>query len=230
LRETTVFSAYDEKKRCKSVPEIWWRAVCSFCTLKHLLKCIGFLNRTYIMFLKTPFNIMFPLVLNLPLHFPFCHIEFFSLTVSLIQYVYKCYFSFPESRVSCETSFDSKQPKLEPKLVSILSETRCLFRLFRFYIETACFGVSIQPKQNKKQPKQEKINVLKTFIVKYTIFVSCFVDIWLTNAFDVHKWWMYGSVQIPITYFSGTNQSSSNRVYSNITRGGSFSMSFNEFD
>jgi hypothetical protein len=34
-------------------------------------------------------------------------------------------------RVSCETSFDSKQPKLEPKLVSILSETRCLFRLFQ---------------------------------------------------------------------------------------------------
>jgi hypothetical protein len=26
--------------------------------------------------------------------------------------------------------------------------------LFRFYIETACFGVSIQPKQSKKQPKQ----------------------------------------------------------------------------
>jgi hypothetical protein len=48
-------------------------------------------------------------------------------------------------RVSCETSFDSKQPKL----VSILSETRCLFRLFRFYIETAVFGVSIEPKQNK---------------------------------------------------------------------------------
>ncbi len=28
-----------------------------------------------------------------------------------------------ESRVSFETSFDSKQPKLEPKLVSALSET-----------------------------------------------------------------------------------------------------------
>jgi hypothetical protein len=55
----------------------------------------------------------------------------------------------PTIRVSCETSFDSKQPKLEPKLVSILSETRCLYRLFRFYIETACFGVSIEPKQNK---------------------------------------------------------------------------------
>jgi hypothetical protein len=50
-------------------------------------------------------------------------------------------------RVSYETSFDSKQPKMEPKLVSTLSETRRLFRLFRFNIATACFGVSIEPKQ-----------------------------------------------------------------------------------
>jgi hypothetical protein len=48
-----------------------------------------------------------------------------------------------ESRVSYETIFDSKQPKL----VSTLSETIRLFRLFRFNIETACFGVSIEPKQ-----------------------------------------------------------------------------------
>ena len=60
------------------------------------------------------------------------------------------------SRVSFETSFDSKQPKLEPKLVSALSETRRLFRLFRFYTETASFGVSIEPKQTEDQPKQPK--------------------------------------------------------------------------
>jgi hypothetical protein len=59
-------------------------------------------------------------------------------------------------RVSYETSFDSKQPKLEPKLVSILSETRRLFRLFRFYIETARFGVSIEPKQNKNNRNKQK--------------------------------------------------------------------------
>jgi hypothetical protein len=62
-------------------------------------------------------------------------------------------------RVSYETSFDSKQPKLEPKLVSTLSETRGLFRLFRFYIETACFDVSIEPKQekmNRNKPKKGK--------------------------------------------------------------------------
>jgi hypothetical protein len=61
------------------------------------------------------------------------------------------------SRVSYETSFDSKQPKMEPKLVSTLSETRRLFRLFRFNIETACFGVSIEPKRvkrNRNKPKK----------------------------------------------------------------------------
>ena len=52
------------------------------------------------------------------------------------------------SRVSFETSFDSKQPKLEPKLVSALSEKR-LFRLFRFYTETESFDVSIEPKQTE---------------------------------------------------------------------------------
>jgi hypothetical protein len=61
------------------------------------------------------------------------------------------------TRVSSETSFVSKQPKLEPKLVSALSETRCLFRLFRFNIETGSFGVSKQPKQTKDQPKQQEI-------------------------------------------------------------------------
>ncbi len=58
------------------------------------------------------------------------------------------------TRVSFETSFDSKQPKL----VSALSETKRLFRLFRFYTETASFGVSIEPKQAKDQPKQTETN------------------------------------------------------------------------
>ncbi len=60
--------------------------------------------------------------------------------------------------MSFETSFDSKQPKLEPKLVSVLSETKHLFRLFRFFIETASFGVSIEPKQTEDQPKQTEAN------------------------------------------------------------------------
>jgi hypothetical protein len=59
--------------------------------------------------------------------------------------------------VSFETSFDSKQPKLEPKLVSALSETKRLFRLFRFFFETASFGVSVKAKLteiNRKKSKQ----------------------------------------------------------------------------
>jgi hypothetical protein len=56
--------------------------------------------------------------------------------------------------VSFETSFDSKQPKLQPKLVSALSETERLFRLFRSYIETERFDVLIEPKQTEDQPKQ----------------------------------------------------------------------------
>ncbi len=60
--------------------------------------------------------------------------------------------------MSFETSFDSKQPKLEPKLVSTLSETKRLFRLFRFYTETASFGVSIEPKETGDQPKQTETN------------------------------------------------------------------------
>ncbi len=56
--------------------------------------------------------------------------------------------------MSFETSFDSKQPKLEPKLVSALSETNRLIRLFRFYTETESFDVSIEPKQTEDQPKQ----------------------------------------------------------------------------
>ncbi len=61
-----------------------------------------------------------------------------------------------QTRVSFETSFDSKQPKLELKLVSALSETKRLFRLFRFYTETESFDVSIEPKQTEDQPKQER--------------------------------------------------------------------------
>ncbi len=46
------------------------------------------------------------------------------------------------ARVSFETSFDLKQPKLEPKPVLARSKTK---RLFRFYTETESFVVSIEP-------------------------------------------------------------------------------------
>ncbi len=58
------------------------------------------------------------------------------------------------SRVSFKTNFDSKQTKLEPKLVLAIYETKRLFWLFRFYTETESFGVLIEPKQTEEQPKQ----------------------------------------------------------------------------
>jgi hypothetical protein len=66
-------------------------------------------------------------------------------------------FKLHPTRVSSETSLVSKHPKLEPKLVSALSETRRLFRLFRFNIKTGSFVVPKQPKQTKDQPKQQQI-------------------------------------------------------------------------
>ncbi len=84
-----------------------------------------------------------------------------------------------ETRVSFETSFDSKQPKLEPKLVSALSETKRLFRLFRFYTETECFDVSIEPKQTEDQPKLfDREHILLFFYRKigffrFFSFLSC---------------------------------------------------------
>jgi hypothetical protein len=61
---------------------------------------------------------------------------------------------FLTSWVSLKTSFNSKQPKLEPKLVSALSKTKRLFRFFRFYTKTEIFNVSIEPKNTVDQPKQ----------------------------------------------------------------------------
>ncbi len=86
----------------------------------------------------------------MPLSIPFVGVfQIFTIFATLCTYI--------PGRVSFETSFDSKQPKLEPKLVSALFKTKRLFRLFRFYSETASFGVSVKPKlteTNRNQPKQ----------------------------------------------------------------------------
>jgi hypothetical protein len=58
------------------------------------------------------------------------------------------------SRISFETTFDSKQPELEPKLVSAIFETKHLFWLFHFYTQTESFGVSIELNQTEEQPKK----------------------------------------------------------------------------
>ncbi len=47
-----------------------------------------------------------------------------------------------ETRVSFETSFDSRQPKL--------SETKRSFRLFRFYTETESFGFRLNRNKQKR--------------------------------------------------------------------------------
>ncbi len=79
-------------------------------------------------------------------------------------------------RVSFETSFDSKQPKLEPKLVSALSETKHLFRLFRFYTETESFDVSIEPKQ--KTTRNSLIGSIFFFFFQKRFYTE-------TESFDV---------------------------------------------
>jgi hypothetical protein len=76
--------------------------------------------------------------------------------------------------VSFENSFDSKQPKLEPKLVSTLSETKRLFRLFRFYAVTEGFNVSIEPKQTEDQPKQFDREHIWVFLRKFRAVMVCF--------------------------------------------------------
>ncbi len=77
--------------------------------------------------------------------------------------------------MSFETSFDLKQPKLEPKLVSALSETKRLFRLFRFYTKTKSFDVSIEPKQTKDQPKQFDREHILQFLQKIYGFFGFFL-------------------------------------------------------
>ncbi len=92
-------------------------------------------------------------------------------------------------RVSFETSFDSKQPILEPKLVSVLSETKRLFWLFLFYTETESFSVSFEIKQTEEQPKQcdrehilvflsENWGLFRFVLVCFeTVCFSCFASI-----------------------------------------------------
>jgi hypothetical protein len=62
----------------------------------------------------------------------------------------------------------------EPKLVSALSETKRLFRLFRFYTETESFGVSIELKQTDEQPKQCDREHILVFFRKFRVFSVCF--------------------------------------------------------
>jgi hypothetical protein len=80
----------------------------------------------------------------------------------------------PHSRVSSETSFVSKQPKLGPKLVSALSETRRLFRVFRFNIETGSFGVWNNRNKQTTNQNSSKFVKTKTSLIPHTISSVCF--------------------------------------------------------
>ncbi len=107
------------------------------------------------------------------------------------------------TRVSFETSFDSKQPKLEPKLVSALSETKRLFRLFRFYTETESFDVSIEPKQTEDQPKQfEREHILPFFTAVHTHYTCTFMfHNCLVNTLKYSKLCMYKYGELTLSFF-----------------------------
>ncbi len=81
-----------------------------------------------------------------------------------------------QSRVSFQTSFDSKQlklePKLEPKLVSALSETKRLFWLFRFYIETEILDVTVRLNRNKQKTNRNSLigSIISHFLQNIRVF------------------------------------------------------------
>ncbi len=75
-------------------------------------------------------------------------------------------------RVSFETSFNLKQPKLELKLVSALFETK---RLFRFDTKTESFGVSIEPNPIEEQLKQCDREHILVFFRKFRVVRFIFV-------------------------------------------------------
>jgi hypothetical protein len=109
------------------------------------------------------------------------------------------------TRVSFETGFDSKQPKLEPKLVSALSETKRLFRLFRFYTETEIFDVSIEPKRTEDQPKQfDREHIFLFFTENFEFFrffwFSGFFSVF-SVCFETGVTYLYFNICTPIRAF-----------------------------
>ncbi len=63
------------------------------------------------------------------------------------------------------------KPKLESKLVSALSETKRLFRLFSFYTKTESFDVLIEPKQTDYQLKEfDREHILLFFTENFGFF------------------------------------------------------------
>jgi hypothetical protein len=73
-----------------------------------------------------------------------------------VKYLPQYLFTQGRGRVGCPPKLVSirNNRNWNQKLVSALSETKCLFRLFRFYTETESFDVWIELKQTEDQPKQ----------------------------------------------------------------------------
>ncbi len=95
-------------------------------------------------------------------------------------------------KVYFATSFNSKQLKLEPKLVSALSITKCLFQLFRFYTETESFGVLIEPEQTEEQPKQFNIELILVFFSEnfgFFRFVSVCFGLFQNSLFRLFRFY-----------------------------------------
>jgi hypothetical protein len=91
--------------------------------------------------------------------------------------------------VSFETSFDWKQPKLEPKLVSALSETKRLFWLFRFCTETESSDVSIEPKQTEDQTKQFDREHILLFFTENLGFFRFFFVLFQNSLFRLFRFY-----------------------------------------
>ncbi len=97
-------------------------------------------------------------------------------------------------RVSFEASFDSKQLKL----VTALSETKRLFRLFQFYTKNESFGVRlIQNKQKSNRNSLiesifwyfwENLGLLRFVLVCFeTIYFGCFASL-LKQRVSMFDW------------------------------------------
>ncbi len=86
-------------------------------------------------------------------------------------------YSATETRVSSETSFVSKQPKLEPKLVSALSETRRLFCCFALISKQGVLVFRNNRNEQKTNRNSSKFVKISTFLIHHTIisvYFGCF--------------------------------------------------------
>jgi hypothetical protein len=78
------------------------------------------------------------------------------------------------TRVSSKASFVSKQPKLDPKLVSALFETRRLFWLFRLILKQRVSVFWNNQNIQKTNRNSSKFVKISSFLIPHTISSVCF--------------------------------------------------------